>query len=222
MRVLILGATGPSGILVIHEYFRVYPAGTAVLYVRNPSKLSSDISSNLAITVIQGELTDADALRRAFVSGGQIDAVLSTLGPVPPYSKEKLITRGYTTLIPVMASHKCKRLIALSTFSHKDPRDKFALLPWLMVSLVWLFMSGAYEDIITFSKYIQEECDKNDIDWTLVRVPGLTMKEGQKAVAGYVGDGNIGVILSRHALAEFFVKAIEEKKWVRKSPAISS
>lgn len=62
MRVLLLGATGPSGILIIHEFFKAYPDGTLIIYARNPSKLRSQIISNPSITIIKGELTDTDSL----------------------------------------------------------------------------------------------------------------------------------------------------------------
>ncbi|KAK7692831.1 hypothetical protein QCA50_004466 [Cerrena zonata] len=221
MRVLILGATGPSGILIVKEFFRAYPDGSAALYVRNPSKIPSELSSIPAITVIQGGLTDSQALASAFKSGGQIDAVVSALGPVPPFGGNP-ITEAYRTIIPIMATNGCKRFIALSTYSHPDPRDKFSILNWLMVTTVWLLIGTAQRDILTYSPLIMEECDKHDIDWTLVRVPILTMKEGQRTVAGYIGDGKVGVILSRVAAAEFFVKAIEGKEWVRKAPSLSS
>lgn len=221
MRVLILGATGPSGIEIVKEFVNTYPDGSAVLYVRNPSKIPSSLSSIPAITVIQGTLTDSEALASAFKSSGQIDAVVSALGPILS-NGENIITQAYRAIIPIMAANHVKRLIALSTISHKDPRDKFTITSWLLTTSVWLFMRAQQRDIQEYSPLIVEECDKYGIDWTLVRVSMLTATEGQKPVAGYIGDGKVGLILSRVAAAEFFVKAIEGKEWVRKAPAISS
>ena len=222
MRVLFFGATGPSGVLIVKEYLKTYPDGTAVLYVRNASKVPTELSSSPAVTVVQGQLTDSETLTSAFKSGGQIDAVVSALGPVAPYSGGNVIAEAYRTIVPVTAANNCKRLIALSTLSQPDPRDKWTFSSWLLVFFVWLVIRGAQRDIMTYSPYIAEECDKHGIDWTLVRVPILTMKEGQIPIAGYIGDGKSGIILSRVAAAEFFVKAIEGKEWVRKSPSLSS
>ncbi|KAJ7495603.1 hypothetical protein FB451DRAFT_1335935 [Mycena latifolia] len=204
MRVIILGATGPSGILLVKEYFRVYPTGTAVLPV--------EIATNSAITVLKGELTDEAALTSAFEADGRtIDAVLSTVGPAAGHPSTLPLTAASRTIISVMAAQGCK---------HK--RDKSSLIVSILVFIVWAIQRNAYNDIVTYSKLVAEECTKHDIDWTLVRVPALNSKPNQNAVAGYVGDGKTGVFLSRHALAEFYVREIEGKEWSCKSPSLSS
>lgn len=111
MRVLLLGATGPSGILIIHEFFKAYPDGTLIIYARNPSKIRSQIISNPSITIIKGELTDTDSLITTFTSTSsqpKIDAVLSALGPAFGHPSTLPLTRAYDTLIPMMAAHGCQ------------------------------------------------------------------------------------------------------------------
>ncbi|KAJ7901528.1 hypothetical protein B0H13DRAFT_2027901 [Mycena leptocephala] len=214
MRVIVLGATGPSGILVVKEYLKVYPEGTVIIYARNPSKLPADLISNPAVTVA--------ALTSAFEAGGKVDAVLSTVGPGMGHPSTLPLTAAYKEIISVMATQGCKRLIALSTLSAEDSRDQFSLIASILVFIVWVIQRSAWRDIIAYSKLIAEECDKHDIEWTLVRVPGLHTKPNQKAVAGIWGDGKTGVLLSRHVIAEFYVREIEGKEWARKAPALSS
>lgn len=222
MRVIVLGATGPTGILVVREFLRVYPEGSAVLYVRNPSKIPQDISSNAKVSVVKGELTDKEALTSAFESGGQVDAVLSALGPLWGHPATKPLSNAYGLLIPIMAAHNSKRLIALSTVSVEDKKDKWSFLNALLVGIVWLIQRNAYRDIVEYAKVISSEGDKHGVDYTIVRVPNLNDKPGQKVIAGYVGDGKTSIFLSRHAIAEFYVREIEGKDWVGKTPAISS
>lgn len=221
MRVLVLGATGPSGMLVIHEFFKVYPDGVLVIYARTPSKLPANITANPSIAVIKGELTDTTTLTSVF-SSSKIDAVLSTLGPALGHPSTLPLTKAYRTLVPIMAAHGCKRIIALSTSSAEDERDRFNILSKILVTIVWLIQRNAYHDIITYSKVIVDMSNEYDIDWTLVRVPNLNSKSGQKVVAGYLGDGKTSIFLSRYAIAEFYVREIEGKEWVRKAPALSS
>lgn len=78
MRFLVLGATGPSGVLFIREALSVYQSCTIVVYARNPQKLPPDLASHASLVIIKGELTNADALYKAFAG---IDVVLSALGP---------------------------------------------------------------------------------------------------------------------------------------------
>ncbi|KAJ7475146.1 hypothetical protein B0H11DRAFT_1914173 [Mycena galericulata] len=223
MRVIVLGATGPSGILVVKEYFKVYPAGTVVIYARSPSKLPADITANPAVTIVQGELTDTAALSSAFeIDGLKVDAVLSTVGPAFGHPSTLPLTAAHKTIISVMANQGCKRLITLSTVSAEDDRDKFSLTVAILVFIVWVIERNAYKDIVAYSKLVEEECGRRDIDWTLVRVPSLNSRPEQNAVAGYRGDGKTGVFLSRYALAEFYVREIESKRWSCKAPALSS
>jgi len=225
MRVIVLGATGPSGILVVKEYFKVYPAGTVVIYARSPSKLPADIAANPAVTIVKGELTDEAALTSAFEAdehGRAVDAVLSTVGPAMGHPGTLPLTAAHRTIISVMAAQGCKRLITLSTSSAEDERDRFSLVVAILVFIVWVIQRNAYNDIVAYSKVVAEECTKHGIDWTLVRVPNLNSKPNQKVVAGYLGDGKTGVFLSRHAIAEFYVREIEGKEWACKSPALSS
>lgn len=48
-KVLVLGATGPSGISLLREL--LYRKYSTVAYVRSPSKIPDDISSNSLLTV---------------------------------------------------------------------------------------------------------------------------------------------------------------------------
>ncbi|KAJ6592669.1 NAD(P)-binding protein [Mycena capillaripes] len=223
MRVIVLGATGPAGILVVKEYFKVYPAGTVVIYARNPSKLPADIATNPAVTIVKGELTDEETLTSVFKADGlAVDAVLSIVGPSMGHPRTLPLTAGYKNIISVIAAQGCKRLIALSTLSAEDARDTSSLTVAILVFIIWALQRNAYNDIVAYSKLTAEECTKHGIDWTLVRVPALTSKPNQKDVAGYVGDGKTGIFLSRHALAEFYVHQIEGKEWACKAPALSS
>lgn len=220
-RVIILGATGPTDINITKEFLRAYPDGWAILYVRNPSNVPSELSPYPQITVVKGDLTDARAFASVFKPGESVDAVLSALGPVspPPKGQRHPITHIYEALLPVIAANT-KRIVSLSTIAFKDPRDKFNFMASLITFLIWLLARASWEDVTMFSPLIVEESEKHGVAWTILRVPFLTNAEGQKTVAGYLGDGKVGAKLSRVNLAQLFVQAIEDKRWVRKSPAM--
>ncbi|KAJ7736760.1 hypothetical protein DFH07DRAFT_1064852 [Mycena maculata] len=154
-----------------------------------------------AVTVAKG--TDATALTSAFESG-KVNAVLST------------------TIIPVMvAAQDCKRLITLSTSTFEDPRDKFSLAAAILVFIFCVVQHNAYIVIIAYSKLVAEEGNKHGIDWTVrvVRVLNLNTKAKQKVIAC---DGKkTGIFLSQHAIAEFYVREIEDKEWPCKAHALA-
>ena len=156
----------------LKEYFKVYPTGTLVIYARTPSKLPADIAANPAITIIKGELTDEAALTSAFTSDGRrtVDAVLSTVGPALGHPPTLPLTAAHRTIISVMAAQGCKRLITLSTSSAEDARDRFSLLVAILVFIVWVIQRNAYNDIVAYSKLVEEECTRHGIDWTVSRL----------------------------------------------------
>lgn len=52
------------------------------IYARNPSKLPLDVSDNLNVTVIKGELNNLDAIKEALKTGAEV--LVSFLGPAVP------------------------------------------------------------------------------------------------------------------------------------------
>jgi putative NADH-flavin reductase len=78
MRLLLLGCTGSTGILVAREALRVFQGCTLILYARSPDKIPEDLSSHQCVIIVQGELNDPGSLEKALEGA---DAVVSTLGP---------------------------------------------------------------------------------------------------------------------------------------------
>lgn len=211
MKVLIFGATGLSGKLVTEM---TLAAGHDVtVYVRNPSKVSA---AGPGLTVIEGQLTDTDAIAAA-VAGR--DAVVSLLGPSGkstgmPYSS------GMREIIRTMERAGVRRLIATATPSAADPKDRFNLSFRLAIGMIKRFAGTAYDDLAAMGQVIRQ----SDLDWTIVRLPWLTSRPNNRpAVAGYVGDPGIKLFfLSRERLAEFVVGQLTDQRWVRQAPVISN
>ena len=219
MRVLILGATGPSGLLLVQE---ALAAGhTVVLYVRSPQKLPEDITSNTSVTVVEGQLNDEAALSGALEG---VDAVLSALGPPvkqgPTYPSGTPIAHGYVVLLDAMHERGVKRLIALGTPSMKDEHDKFSLRFATLVAGVALFARNAYKDVVAIGETLRAA--KEDVLWTIARVPILTSSASKDVVAGYIGDDKVNTTISRAAFASFCVQQLTSDEWVRKAPLVSS
>jgi putative NADH-flavin reductase len=113
MRVLVLGGTGPSGILIIREC--IARGHTVVVYARSPSKIPQDLSSHERVTITGGQLDDLEKLKSSLDG---VDAVLSALGPIvrSPFDAVTFsISKGYETLIQAVEGSPRKRLIALGT-----------------------------------------------------------------------------------------------------------
>jgi putative NADH-flavin reductase len=230
MHVVILGGTGPSGILLIQEALAA--KHTVVVYARNPGKLPAHIQARAQeqhadLTIVKGELEDAQQLDAAFADSGGggrgrgVDAVLSTLGPTFGNPSGTPIARGYAAVLAAMRRAGVRRLIVLGTASIADARDGRSVVYASMVAAVWLGARSAYRDIVAIGEVVRA-CE--DIDWTIVRVPVLKNVENRVIRAGYVGDGGAGAAytLSRLGFAVFVVQELEKGEWIKKAPLITS
>jgi putative NADH-flavin reductase len=168
MKVIVFGATGPTGQQVLRKALAAGHQVTA--YVRNPGKL---IPEPQGLRVIVGELSDGAALQDAIA--GQ-DAVVSLLGPSGK-TKGTPVAKGMREIVRAMARAGVRRLIATATTSAADPRDRFSLPFWLAMHMVKALAGRAYDEIIATADAIRS----SDLDWTLVRLPMLSDKALRQA-----------------------------------------
>ena len=217
MRIVVLGGTGPCGILLIEEALAA--KHIVVVYARNPQKLPAHLNEHPDVTIIKGELEDSKTLDTALAGA---DAVLSALGPSFGNPSGTPIARGYAALLEVMRRQGVKRLIALGTPSIKDEHhDKFSTVYSMMVTAVSYGARSAYKDIVAVGEVIRAS---EDIDWTIVRVPVLKNERNREVRAGYIGDGGAGAgyTLARLGFAVFVLRELEKGEWIKRSPLITS
>ena len=108
MKLLILGATGPSGHQLVRQALDAGHAAAAL--VRDPPKVTESIE------IIQGDATNSSAVSAA-VEGR--DAVLSALGTSKSL-KGGIMTRATETLLPALQQGGVQRLILISAFGVGD------------------------------------------------------------------------------------------------------
>ncbi|KAI0358967.1 NAD-P-binding protein [Trametes cingulata] len=219
MHLLILGGTGPCGLQLIDQALALHH--TLIVYARSPQKLPESVRKSPAVTVVEGQLTEADKLSEAM---NGVHAVLSALGPAvkngPFHPSNTPLAHAYSVIIDIMRKRDLKRLILLGTPSMKDEHDKFSLQFTVLVSGVSLFAHNAYKDVVAIGQTVRTSGE--DLIWTIARVPILTEKPDKTFVAGYVGDGKVGTRLSRAAFAAFVLQELESNEWCKKAPLISS
>lgn len=216
-RILILGATGGIGVLLVEQALKA--SHTVVVYARSPNKLPEHLRSHANIVIHKGELTDEVALSTALEG---VDAVLSALGPAvsrgPLHPSNTPLASAYELVIKLMKGHDIKRLIALGTPSIHDAKDRRSLIMSTIVTGVQTFAYNAYKDIVAIGKVVEE----SQLDWTIARVPLLRDKDDERFVAGYVGDGQTTTCLSRAGFVAFVVQELDRNEWVKAAPLITS
>ena len=211
MKVVLFGATGKSGLLVISRALAMGHHVTA--FVRNPGRLHIQ---HERLTVMQGNLTEKDKIKA--VIQGQ-DAVISLLGPSGMGACEEL-TIGMQFIVAAMQMNRVQRLIAISTASAVDPLDGFSFSFWLATHAVKLLQRSAWNYVVQTADLLPN----SGLDWTLVRLGMLSDKAVSTPPAlGYVGSKQIRLFSqSRNTLADFLVEQLNDTTWIKKAPAISN
>jgi putative NADH-flavin reductase len=208
MKIVVFGASRGVGLNVVEQALQA--GHTVTAFVRTPSQFTVQHPN---LTVVQGDSMDAAAVERAIA--GQ-DAVISALGPTRPPVPGMMETSA-KNIVTAMKKHGVKRLISTTGAGVRQPEDKPKLADHLIGFLLNLLAKNVVLDSAANVKMIQN----SDLDWTVVRFPRLNdgAHTGQYR-AGYVSKDS-STQLARADGADFVLKELTEKKWLRKLPLVN-
>ena len=170
MRLLILGATGPTGRNLVDQALGAGHEVTAL--ARNALSLTV---RHPRLAVVAGDATDVRTLEDAM--GGK-DAVLSALGAGHSL-RSQIASRAMAALIPAMRARALKRVIFLSSFGVGESCEQASLLQRIAfrTMLRQIFADKAKADAMLRA---------SGLDWTLVYPTLLT--NGARAGRYRVGE----------------------------------
>jgi len=152
MNLVVLGATGGTGRLVVEQALAVGHTVTAL--VRSPERLTL---RNPNLHVIAGQPTDPSAVSRALDGA---DALISTLG-----GSGSLISDSTQAIIDAAPKAGVSRVVVLSSFLVE--RERFDPVTRLLTGLA---MGSMIKDKSAGEKALRD----SDLDWTIVYASGLT------------------------------------------------
>ena len=204
MKLLILGATGPTGQNLVSQAF---DAGHQVtVLVRNPRKLSEA----RPVTIIEGDPTHAATIAKSM---RECDAVLSALGAGNSL-KGDIASRSAAAIIPAMEQTAAKRLIVVSAFGVGESIGDASLIQKLFYRTL---LRAIFADKAKSDGLIRE----SSLDWTIVRPVVLTNgpRTGTYRVAERVTMHSLPSV-SRADVADFMLRELAERKWIRKTVVI--
>lgn len=202
MKLVVLGATGGTGLEIVRQAIEHGHSVTAL--VRSPDRLKAFRDR---ITVKQGDLLNSAELERV-IQGH--DAVLSGFGPRVPVSKADahLLQQFAVELTGAMLHAGVRRVVVESVaFLFKD-----SLIPPAYL-LGRLFFPGMVADASAMERVFAD----SELDWTMVRPPELTDKPYTGKYR--VREGHLpgfGFTISRADVADFMIKAVENRSSIRK------
>ena len=202
MNLVVLGATGRTGRLVVEQALAAGHSVTAL--VRSPEKLTAD---NAKLRVVIGGATDASALSRAFEGA---DAIISTLG-----GGGSVITDSTAAI--VAAAHKVgvSRVVVLSSFFVE--RDRLDAASRLLTGVA---MGAMIQDKSAGERELRE----SDLDWTIVyaSVLGDGPATGSVAVLPEGVKRSVLQKISRADVAAWMVQDATDLRYSRRSVGITA
>lgn len=208
MKIVVFGASRGVGAHVVEQALQAGHIVTA--FVRSPEIFKLQ---NANLTIFKGDAMDASAVEQAIA--GQ-EAVISALGPTRPPVSHMMETSA-KNIVAGMKKHGVKRLVSTTGAGVRQPEDQ----PKLIDHFIGFLLNLLAKDVVLDSAANVRVIQTSDLDWTVVRYPRL-MDGERKGVyrVGYVGRDS-GTQLARADGADFLLKELIEKKWLRKLPLVS-
>jgi len=207
-KILILGATGPTGRHIVRQ--AVARGYDVTVLVRSPEK-AADLNG---VGIVVGDARDENALRQA-VKGR--DAVISALGtPASPFREVTLLSTATRMLVDAMKAEGVARLVAITGIGAGDSAGHG---DFLFDNLIFpLLLRKVYADKNRQESIIKE----NALDWTVVRPSILSNKRGGKTVRALTNLQNFhGGSISREDVATFVLDQVTSDQWLRQTPLIT-
>ena len=200
MRVLVFGANGATGRLVVDE---ALAAGHRVsAFVRTVAAPFPD-----DVRVIVGDATSMAKVRTAMPGH---DAVVSTLGVRNALRSHGLIARSMAEIVPAMELAETRRLVVMSALG---VGATFAQAPLVPRILYRLLLGDIFADKARGERIVEGSI----LDWTIVHPPLLT--DGPLTGAYRAGEElplSGFPKISRANVANFMVAALGSAAWSEK------
>jgi putative NADH-flavin reductase len=207
MRLLIFGATGGTGRELVRQALDHGHSVTA--FARDPTPLSG----HDGLRTIAGDVLDATAVERA-VDGH--DAVVCAVGK-PAARPGRVRSAGIRNIVRAMHRSGPARLVCLSTIGIGEtrellpPRYRYVIVPLLLRA--------------TFAEHARQEAAlrTSDLEWTVVRAGVLT--DGERTGTYRHGfppsERSVEVEVSRADVADFILRELAQREYLRQTPSLS-
>jgi putative NADH-flavin reductase len=206
MKILIIGATGATGRILMGEALAQGYEVTAL--ARNPSTLAPE---DHRLRVLEGNALDASSVEAAVA--GQ-DAVLSALG-TRSARPTTLFSESTHNVIGAMDKHGVRRLVCITGVGVGDSKGHVGFLYDRIIRP--FVVKNIYED-----KERQEEAIKqSDLDWVIVRPAQLTDEPARGEYSVFLKGSYTATKISRADVAEFMLAQLTDDTYVHKMPVIS-
>lgn len=209
MRILIVGASGPTGRQLVQQALARGYRVTALVRRPESFKLTHE-----HLTVVRGDVLDPTAVDAAVA--GQ-EAVLSTLGHKRWMIPTRILSAGTANVLAAMKSHGVHRFVCVTSLGVGDSW-------WRMGLYYTLFILPVILQFYFWDKHRQETLVRESgLDWTIVRPGALTngKARGTWRSGRAIGNPLWTVRIARADVARFLLDEVNEPHHLRETVAIA-
>lgn len=212
MKLLIIGATGPTGRELVKQAITQGHQVTALVRDAAMAAFASPVR------MVVGDVLDAAALKTALA--GQ-DAVISSLGSKPsgPFKEPMFLAEGTRNLVAAMRASGVNRLVNITGIGAGDSKGHG---PWFYNLLIQpLILRGTYHDKTRQEKIVRD----SGLDWTLVRPAILTNGPGKglEGVQAFTSFAGMHATTIRRAdVAAFCLREVTDRRFRLQAPVITN
>lgn len=204
MRILVFGATGSVGSVIIEQALEQDHQVTA--FSRSASKLEASPDLRIA----EGDVLNYESVEKAVPNH---DAVLIALGAG---SKGIIRSKGTKNIIRAMEQVDIRRLICLSTLGSGDSWERLTFF-WKYI-MFGIILRKAYADHQRQEQYIKD----SNLDWTVVRAGAFTDgKLTGEYKHGLLRNDNPKFKISRADVADFMLRQLQDNTYLHRTPGIT-
>ncbi len=216
MKILILGATGRTGKLILAEALN---QGYDInCLVREPQQLKQNHKSlNIfkgspeQISDLENAIKGCHGLISALNISRNSDFPWSTLRTPPNFLSEVM-----NNIIALTEKNKLERIIVCSAWGVAETEKEIP--GWFNWFIKNSNIGVAYKD----HERQENKLKESKLNWTIVRPTGLTnFKTDKKVVESYHNVPKPRLTISRLSLAKFMVNALKRDELIGKTPVIS-
>ena len=216
MRILLFGATGRTGRLILQKAIKDGHKVTAI--VRTPSKLKG-----LGAEIVEGTPYDKETIEKAI---DNCDAVISTLNVSrtsdSPWAKlrspKDMISHSIQNALETMREKRIKRIIVMSVLGAGESWNKMPFIFKLVVS------SGNLRYAFKDHTKQEELLAASESNWTVIRLPMLTEEEGERdVIVKRLNDNTkLNRKITRESVARFILNILEDDSYYKTIVAVSN
>ncbi|WP_442678571.1 NAD(P)-dependent oxidoreductase [Sphingomonas sp. ASY06-1R] len=207
-RILVLGATGGTGRLIVSKARARGHDVTAL--VRSPDKGQTLEGAKIVV----GDALDPGKLKEAVRDQ---DVVISALGtPVSPIREVTLLSTATRALVHAMQAEQVSRLICITGLGAGDSAGHGGFLFDRLI--MPLLLRNVYADKNRQEAIVRE----SGLDWTLVRPTVLNDKPERGAIRALTDLSEYhGGAIARADVANFVLDALHTASWRHRAPLIT-